>query len=200
MSIYVISAVQMVFKDVFSILPVFSTCRRFVRLFVLKKIDTTNVSKCGRSNRQPKAKHLERQQQRLAERHNEHLARREDTKGSVQLTRFMTWPLGKELQPVMGSKYYLHVSRARIQEGMKDFERVFEKYWQYVWQKNDVSTLAGANKTEGRSPQELTETSGKVTASKGLETLSCGCLVYNPPKLAFRYGFKFKMNHLDSFF
>lgn len=58
-------------------------------------------------SKQPKAKHLERQQQRLAERHNEHLARREDTKGSVQLTRFMTWPLGKELQPVMGSKYYL---------------------------------------------------------------------------------------------
>ena len=155
-------------------------------------------------SKQPKAKHLERQQQRLAERHNEHLARREDTKGSVQLTRFMTWPLGKELQPVMGSKYYLKninmFQEREYKKGWKTLKEFLKNTDNMFGKKNDVSTLAGANKTEGRSPQELTETSGKVTASKGLETLSCGCLVYNPPKLAFRYGFKFKMNHLDSFF
>ena len=117
-------------------------------------------------SKQPKAKHLERQQQRLAERHNEHLARREDTKGSVQPTRFMTWPLGKEVQRVMGSNFFLnyeHYLRARIQEGMKDYERVMENTDKMFGKKKDISTLAGANKTEGRSPQELTETSGKKT-------------------------------------
>lgn len=44
---------------------------------------------------------------------------------------------------------------------MKDFETVSEHTDNMFGKKSDASTFAGANKTEGRSPQELTETSGK---------------------------------------